>query len=77
MTTFKLNAAVYQRLQAVSRNENYMQQVYDLIRWMTKQSKTTNNNTQKILVDISRPSSFDEFVEMVSFTTLFISQVLT
>ncbi len=44
---------------------------------MTKQSKTTNNNTQKILVDISRPSSFDEFVEMVSFTTLFISQVLT
>lgn len=32
MTTFKLNAAVYQRLQAVSRNENYMQQVYDLIR---------------------------------------------
>jgi hypothetical protein len=66
MTAFELNAAVYQGLQAISGNENYMQQVLDLIKKLTKQSKTTNNNIHKIHIDLSRPSSLDEFVGMVS-----------
>ncbi len=67
MTAFELNAAVYQGLQAISGNEDYMRQVLDLIKKLTKRSKTTViNNTKKIRVDLNRPSSLDEFVGMAS-----------
>lgn len=67
MTAFELNAAVYQGLQAISGNEDYMRQVLDLIKKLTKHTKTTViNNTKKIRVDLNRPSSLDEFVGMAS-----------
>ena len=44
-----------------------MRQVLDLIKKLTKRSKTTViNNTKKIRVDLNRPSSLDEFVGMAS-----------
>ena len=67
MTAFELNAAVYQGLQAISGNEDYMRQVLDLIKRLTKRSKSkVINDAKKIQVDLSRPSSLDEFVGMAS-----------
>lgn len=67
MTAFELNAAVYPEFQAISGNKDYMRQVLDLIKKLTKRSKTTViNNTKKIRVDLNRPSSLDEFVGMAS-----------
>jgi hypothetical protein len=58
---------LFQGLQAISGNEDYMRQVLDLIKKLTKRSKTTvMNNTDKIRVDLNRPSSLDEFVGMAS-----------
>ena len=49
MTAFELNAAVYQGLQAIFGNEDYMRQVLDLIKKLTKLSKPTNaNKAEKI-----------------------------
>lgn len=67
MTAFELNAAVYQGLQAISDNEDYMRQVLDLIKKLTKLSKPTNTNkAEKIKIDLNRPSALDEFIGIVS-----------
>ncbi len=64
MTALELNAAVYQELQAISGNEDYMRQVLDLIKKLTKLSKSTDARAEKIKVDPSRPSALDKFVGM-------------
>lgn len=66
MTAFELNAAVYQGLQAISGNEDYMRQVLDLIKKLTKLSNGTDARAGKIKVDLSRPSALDKFVGMAS-----------